>query len=472
MRGGLGQLRARTTWRRGLPWLAGGLAWAALALLAAVLLYYMDEKARLEVAAQARVALDEASDEIDARLETALAVPETLAVVIGARGDIDLPTFRGIAARLIRANPSIRNVAMAPGNVITAIHPVQGNEAALGLHYAKRPDQYGAVLQAMQTRRTVVAGPIQLVQGGIGLVSRTPVYVGGDDSRYWGLVSLAVDVDELFDDIVQIGRRNDVAIAVRRFDIGKPPGEAFAGDARIFAASPVSKFYPIQGGGRLQLAAGPLDGWGEVASVPAYARVLVHLLAFMVGVMVHNLVAGRLRDRMLASRDALTGLANRQSFDHRLSEAMLRAEQYSCALLLVDLDGFKPVNDTHGHSAGDVVLQQVGERVQQALGHAGTAYRIGGDEFAVLLYGVRHAADVRTLAQRLIERIEQPVVLGSGGEVRIGASIGAAVFPMGGQLERAIDVFNRADRALYRGKGQGGRSAHIEPSAEEGRAGG
>lgn len=379
MRGGLGQLRARTTWRRGLPWLAGGLAWAALALLAAVLLYYMDEKARLEVAAQARVALDEASDEIDARLETALAVPETLAVVIGARGD---------------------------------------------------------------------------------------------DSRYWGLVSLAVDVDELFDDIVQIGRRNDVAIAVRRFDIGKPPGEAFAGDARIFAASPVSKFYPIQGGGRLQLAAGPLGGWGAVASVPAYARVLVHLLAFMVGVMVHNLVAGRLRDRMLASRDALTGLANRQSFDHRLSEAMLRAEPHSCALLLVDLDGFKPVNDTHGHSAGDVVLQEVGERVQQALGHAGTAYRIGGDEFAVLLYGVRHAADVRTLAQRLIERIEQPVVLGSGGEVRIGASIGAAVFPMGGQLERAIDVFNRADRALYRGKGQGGGSAHIEPSAEEGRAGG
>ncbi len=453
-----------------MPWIAGGLVWAALSLLAAVLLYYVDEKARLEVAAQARAALGEASDEIDARLDTALAVPETLAVVIAARGDIDTRTFRAIAARLVRANPSIRNVAMAPGNVIAAIHPVKGNEAALGLRYAAHPGQYDAVQEAMRTRRTVIAGPIELVQGGNGLVSRTPVYVGGgDDSHYWGLVSLAVDVDQLFEDIARIGRRNDVAIAVRRFDAGKPPAEVFSGDASVFDSNPVSNFYPIPGGARLQLAAGPVHGWDAVAGVPGYARVLAYLLALLVGVVVHDLVAGRQRDRMLASRDALTGLPNRQSFDHRLSEAMLRAAPHSCALVLVDLDDFKPVNDTHGHSAGDVVLQTVAARVQQAVGGHGAAYRIGGDEFAVLLHGVRDAAEVRVLSQKLVDHIGQAIVLDHERRVLIGASIGVAVFPLGGQLERATDVFDRADRALYRGKGMGGRRVQIEPLAEGGR---
>jgi diguanylate cyclase (GGDEF)-like protein len=461
-------------WRRWLPWLAGGLVWAALALLATVLLYYMDEKARLEVAAQARAALDEASDEIDARLDTALAVPETLAVVIAARGSLDLTTFRAIAARLVRANPSIRNVAMAPDNVITAIHPVQGNEATIGLRYASLPNQYGAVLQAMRTRRTVIAGPIALIQGGSGLVSRTPVYLGGRDgadSRYWGLVSLAVDMDQLFVNIARIGQRNNVAIAVRRFDAGQAPARVSSGDPRVFAGDPVSTFYPIPGGARLELAAGPVGGWGAVASVPPYARVLVHLLALLVGIVVHDLVAGRERDRMLASSDALTGLPNRQSFDHRLSEAMLRAAPHSCALVLVDLDDFKPVNDTHGHSAGDLVLRSVGARVQQVVGHAGIAYRIGGDEFALLLHGVRDAAEVRALSQRLVDRIGQAVPLDAAREVRIGASIGAAIFPLGGQMERATDVFDRADRALYRGKDLGGRRVHIEPLAAGGRTG-
>ena len=117
---------------RYLPVLAGLLGWLACAGLVTLLLYYADAKARLEAAANVRIALNEARDAIDRRLETALAVPETLAAVIAAEERIDKATFEAIASRLVRANPSIRNVALAPGNVITAIHPVRGNEAALG----------------------------------------------------------------------------------------------------------------------------------------------------------------------------------------------------------------------------------------------------------------------------------------------------------------------------------------------------
>lgn len=445
---------------RYLPMLAGLLAWLVCAALVTLLLYYADAKARLEAMAKVRIALNEARDAIDGRLETALAVPETLAAVIAAEERIDKGTFEAIASRLVRANPSIRNVALAPGNVITAVYPVRGNEAVLGLHYAEVPAQYEAVQEAIRTRRTVIAGPIALVQGGTGLVSRTPVFVrgaSGRDTRYWGMVSLAVDVVPLFVDIRRVADHNGLSIAVRRTG-----GETFFGEPGVFAAKPVSMHYPLPGGGRWELAALPRDGWATVRAVPLYARMGLHVLALVLGWLAYRMLASQGRDRMLAGRDALTGLRNRKSFDRQLGEAMLQATPRSCALVLIDLDRFKPVNDNYGHRAGDLVLQQVAERLQQVARGSDTAYRLGGDEFALLLQGERGTRELFHLVDRAIELIRQPVVLPDRRSVTVGASSGVAVFPSGDEPERASDVFDRADRALYRCKAEGRSVATTE----------
>jgi diguanylate cyclase (GGDEF)-like protein len=464
----LGTIRSQpSASSRYLPVLAGVLVWLALAGLATLLLYYADAKARLEAAAGVRGALGEARDEIDRHLETALAVPETLAAVIAAEERIDQGTFEAIATRLVRANPSIRNVALAPGDVITTIHPVRGNEAALGLRYVAVPAQYEAVQQAIRTRRTVVSGPLALVQGGTGLLSRTPVFLrgpGGRDTRYWGIVSLAVNVDPLFADIRRIADRNGLDIAVRRADPGPAAGETFFGAAGVFASAPVSMYYPLPGGGRWELAAVPRDGWAAVKAVPTYARIALHLLAALVGLQAYRLLASQDRDRMLAGHDALTGLLNRKSFDHRLNEAMQQTRPRSCALVLIDLDRFKPINDSHGHRAGDVVLQQVAERLKQVTRGADTAYRLGGDEFALLLQGERGTRELFHQVERTVQLIRQPVVLPDRHSVSVGASTGVAVFPSGDQPELAAEVFDRADRALYRCKAQG-RGAPPAPAS-------
>lgn len=443
------------------PVLAGLLAWLVCAALVSLLLYYADAKARLEAAARARIALNEARDAIDRRLETALAVPETLAAVIAAEERIDKRTFDAIASRLVRANPSIRNVALAPDNVITAVHPLRGNEAALGLRYAEIPAQYEAVQQAIRTRRTVIAGPIALVQGGTGLVSRTPVFVhgpGGRDTRYWGIVSLAVDVAPLFVDIRRIADQSGLRIAVRG-----NAGATFFGEPDVFAASPASMHYPLPGGGRWELAALPRDGWASARAVPLYVRIGLHALALVAGWLAYRMLASQGRDRMLAGRDALTGLLNRKSFDRQLGEAMQQTQPRSCALVLIDLDRFKPVNDNYGHRAGDLVLQQVAERLQQVARGSDTAYRLGGDEFALLLQGERGTRELFHLVERAAELIRQPVVLPDRRNVSVGASTGVAVFPSGDEPERASDVFDRADRALYRCKAEG-RSAAAKTS--------
>ncbi len=449
------------------PLLVGGLVALSLAVLATVLLYYVDAKARLEMAAQARSVLSEAREQIDRRLETALAVPETLAAVIAAEERIDPRTFRAIAARLVRANPSIRNVALAPDGVITAIYPVSGNERTLGLRYTDLPEQNAAVLRAVRTRRTVIAGPNALVQGGTGLVSRTPVFLrdaDGNDTRYWGIVALAVDVDQLFIDIARIGEHSGYALAARRADDGERPGAVFSGDPGVFASTPVTVSYPLPGGGRWQLGAVPRQGWSAVAAVPLWLRGLVYLVSATLGWTAYRVVASRYRNRELAHRDALTGLSNRTSFDRRL-EVLLASAPQSCALVLIDLDAFKPLNDSHGHSAGDRMLCQVGERLQQLVRDGDAVYRLGGDEFAILLQHVHGEQDMLRLAERAVRRIGEPMQLEDGRTVRVGASAGVTLFPREGQHERSLQVFDRADRALYRSKAEGGDQVQGDPQA-------
>jgi diguanylate cyclase (GGDEF)-like protein len=230
----------------------------------------------------------------------------------------------------------------------------------------------------------------------------------------------------------------------------------------------VSVHYPLPGGGRWVLAATPRGGWAAVRSVPLYARVALHLLALLLGWATYRLLARHDHDLMLADRDALTGLLNRKSFNLAMEDALLHAKPGGCALVLIDLDQFKPVNDLHGHRVGDQVLQHVGERLLQFEHGLDAAYRLGGDEFALLLHGERAMRDLFRQVEHAMELIRQPIVVDPRRHIGIGASVGVAVFPLGTEDESVHEVFDRADRALYRCKAQGGSRVHADPQAHPG----
>jgi diguanylate cyclase (GGDEF)-like protein len=151
----------------------------------------------------------------------------------------------------------------------------------------------------------------------------------------------------------------------------------------------------------------------------------------------------------LAARDQLTGLGNRLSFDEGLPR-MLSAEKDAVALLYLDLDGFKQVNDTFGHGAGDDVLRMVGQRLAGLVRSTDMVSRIGGDEFAIVLQLKDCGSDgPSAFARRVAASLTAPIVLGTT-PVRIGTSIGIAITPDDG--EDAASLLNAADAALYRAK--------------------
>ena len=156
-----------------------------------------------------------------------------------------------------------------------------------------------------------------------------------------------------------------------------------------------------------------------------------------------------------ALHDALTGLPNRRLLQARLERALEHARRHHRhgAVLYLDLDRFKPVNDAWGHAAGDELLQQVARRLQSRLREADTLARLGGDEFVVLLEEIMRPQDASEVAALLVACLYAPFTLTCGAQVQIGASIGAALFPDQGL--RAEALLDLADQALYRAKREG-----------------
>jgi two-component system cell cycle response regulator len=155
----------------------------------------------------------------------------------------------------------------------------------------------------------------------------------------------------------------------------------------------------------------------------------------------------------LALYDPLTGLANRALFQDRLEQALARVTRSGdmIALMFVDLDRFKAVNDTLGHASGDALLQEVARRIEGRVRRTDTVARLGGDEFAIILEGLTDVLNVAIVAQDVLQRLSEPLVL-YGHETTVSASVGIAVRPPS-EGERLL---KDADAAMYHAKRNGG----------------
>ena len=160
----------------------------------------------------------------------------------------------------------------------------------------------------------------------------------------------------------------------------------------------------------------------------------------------------------MAHHDVLTGLANRALLEDRLAQALARARrnQSSIAILLVDLDKFKEINDTHGHDHGDAMLRAVAARLRATVRDSDTVARLGGDEFVILIEQMREAVDCDLVAEKLLQVIVEPVLF-RGAALRCSVSIGAAMFPTNG--DDAGMLLRQADAAMYAAK-RAGRNAY------------
>jgi len=403
-----------------------------------------------------RAVLQAEAATVRARLESELNATLSLSLGLStfalSRPDFTQDELAQVAASLIRLQPAIRSVAMAPDNVIRFVYPLAGNEKALGLRFLDNPGQRDAVLRLMREQRPVIAGPIELVQGGMGIINRIPIVFTRPDGspHYWGLASVAVDPQPIFERAgIQSDRRDGPDYALRGKDGLGAQGEVFLGDAALFNDPEAVLMDVIIPGGSWQLAVraqAPTAGYG------LWAHALFGLLAAVAGALVAYSLSAHQRIRSMALHDHLTGLANRHQFNLRGQDmfTLAKRSRRPLSLLNIDINDFKTINDTHGHAAGDAVLVQVAHTLRSCCRESDLLARVGGDEFVVLLPDTLMGPSLNALLNRLRKAIDVALP-GTDTSIRLRVSIGVATCD---DTTPTLDaLMHQADEAMYRAKG-------------------
>lgn len=168
------------------------------------------------------------------------------------------------------------------------------------------------------------------------------------------------------------------------------------------------------------------------------------------------------RIRQMAYHDTLTGLPNRRLFDERISHTLAHAKRvgYPIALMFVDVDYFKQINDKHGHDVGDEILKSVADRMKDCLRQTDTLSRVGGDEFVILLTEIKKPEDAKVVAEHILETVSQPLHVHTH-DFRITLSIGVAIFSGDSDGETVSELTKKADLALYEVKSAGRNGVHV-----------
>ncbi len=382
--------------------------------------------------------------------------------------------FENYADQVLRSVGGISSLQLAPAGIISHIYPLAGNEKAIGHNILRDDPRRKEAQLAIDEHRLTLAGPFQLIQGGVAIIGRKPVYLpSGDTEVFWGFASALIFIDELLitTELDQLESKG-YSYQLTSLDPVTAVAEVFASSSTPLSAERYSV-----------LAKLPNATWQLVMSRPgnalawsAVAGYLASLLAgFLIAWILHYVLRQPQKLRLivqqktaelehLAYHDHLTGLANRRALSGQLKRVLGEHGRYgkSAVFLYLDLDDFKRVNDSLGHDAGDALLKQIAERLSGCVRSSDIVARLGGDEFGILLLESESVRDVSRIAEKLIDTIKQPVCIEDRSFV-VSTSVGITRIPADGQ--EVDSILCNADLAMYSAKKAGKQAYRFYDSS-------
>lgn len=432
-----------------LPLFSAFLSFAVLGAISIFLVQKILHATSSEAAAEMDYWAQAFAIRLEGQLSANLAVGYGLEAQISVLGELGQTELEIVAPRLLDRQVNIRNIALAPDLVINAVYPLEENRAVLGLDYSLQEDQAEQVLQAMALNQVILAGPLELVQGGgKHLIARFPVRrIDGSD---WGLISLVIDCESLLRDAGFHDIEQKYRIAVR-----SGTGH-ISGDTTVF-----------DGAGRLHPVALPGADW-QIAIEPADTNALIVrkviwwttalIACLLAATAVYYLRRYNLQREFhvhelesLAAIDPLTQLTSRyqfhESLEHLIDECNRSKQGFT--VLFIDLDHFKEINDSMGHAAGDQMLINIAAALRSCVRRYDLLCRLSGDEFVVVFKGTTLTSEIESRARVIMSRVGQSMDV-NGKQISVTCSVGVAVYPADGT--DAVSLIQHADLAMFESK--------------------
>jgi len=408
--------------------------------------------------------------EIERRLSNTLTSTYILAHEL-MRTDGEFDTFKDVATNVLLMIPGISNLQLAPQGVIEQIHPLVGNEKAIGHNILLDDARRDEARLAIERKSLTLAGPFELIQGGVAVIGRKPVFLNRDGADYfWGFTSALILLDDLLNDIgLQELVETNTHYQLSRIHPQTGKLDVFAGNAGT-DFKPTHEVDIIVPNATWVLQAQQHSNGISSSTWMGYVMTLIATLLTIAlsykfvrePSRLRRLVREQTADlHYLAYHDSLTRLPNRRGFMDLLENCIAQAiaNEKPLTVMLIDLDLFKEVNDTLGHQMGDLLLQTVATRLQDCTYEVLSLSRWGGDEFIAILPYELQGPDCLGVANCIKSRLAKPLQLGDE-RVTVSASIGMAA--LDSDTRDAASMLKCADLAMYESKkSQRGGYAHY-----------
>jgi diguanylate cyclase (GGDEF)-like protein len=371
--------------------------------------------------------------------------------------------FNDYADKLIQSIGGIENLQLAPDGIIQKIYPIKGNEAAIGLNIVSSPRFIDEAILAIKNRKLFAIGPVPLVQGGIAVISRSPIFLnkGTQYEVFWGLASAVIYLDNLLKNT----QLKQLEAEGYQYTLVRPHADK---KQQIILFSSVAPLMEIQASTDLIL---PVGSWTltisrdldlQLEKRKTFGYILSLVVALLLAMSLYGILLQPLRLRtlvkektaelqQLAYNDPLTGLPNRRYLQDSLPSTLFNNQKGKriSAFIYFDLDNFKRINDTIGHDIGDQVLIIVADRLNKLRGISDLVVRLGGDEFGILLSDIMNQAEAEEFANKILNSIRTPVNI-DDKEYFLSTSLGIAMIPEHGY--DLVTIMQNADMALYQAK--------------------
>lgn len=385
---------------------------------------------------------------LEAKVYESVYLSDSLATVITLNPELLKANWLDMASKLLYKSVYIRNIGIAPNDIISHIYPLAGNERALGLDFRSVPSQYASVLKAKEQGGVYIDGPLPLVQGGIALLARFPVFMDyPEKSNYWGVVSVVLNYDRLLADsgltnvrLTEIALKRGDTVFYGREDTFRQP------DFTTSVHLPNTRWEMAAVFRTDNLPAVERDRWltyglGGAGAFVFYLSILMLFRAYKLA-------------RTASLQDELTKLPNRRYLMVSLHNKLRQhQEKGGFTLLNIDLNGFKNVNDTLGHDAGDALLLHVANQLRRSVRSSDLVSRVGGDEYLLILDRMTDEKMVQQLINKIQQQLESSRLDWQGHQVAPSLSIGYAIYHADNPVD-AEHLMAEADRKMYREKSE------------------
>ncbi len=435
----------------------------ALAITTGVAVLYLTTTAasRRE---RAQFLADTVASNIQAEIQSREYITRMLEIeASSSRGVITSESFQVIAEEVFDDYLDIIDISLAPGGVTSYKYPLDNGIGERENLFQDSAQGVYADYSRMSGMPVIIA-PTFLDDGSYGIVIRRPIYTGEvSESNFWGFASVTLSLSRFLDP-VDLDR-----FAASNYEYKIIGYNAITGEDRIIIEhsekelpSPVESMISTVGGGYWILAIAPETNWMNSIEILAalFIAILMSALAALAAAAFSSMRQYSKELEVLSYRDALTNLNNPRSYQEHMEELSRKKLPYG--LIFMDLNDFKQVNDTYGHEAGDGLLNITAKRLQNSIREKDKAFRIGGDEFVVVIHGTHDKKFYEGVIARMRQNVAREVVL---GDITLNVSISAGFARCPEDGNKFADVVKKADENMYYNK----RTMKAKRAAEGGR---